>query len=199
MASLYISYALNHCSVEYVEDTFNMTFDGDVVQKVTEAIRVDNTTHKPFKMFWIDVLPNRRMKEFLDDINENGCSRLYFKHKGVDHYWNVRLNVPKTSTPFKPVILPRASAEDNALDQVFNDFILTVPIQKRIQEAIEQDKAAPQAFKAAEQKKLVQVAEEVLDYDEALKRFLEKERIDAAKRFDEFMATHGGQGFLKRS
>jgi len=196
--SLYISYDRNQFSVEYVADTFNMTFDGNVVKKVTEAIRVDNTTHKPFKMFWIEVLPNRRMKEFLDDINENGCSRLYFKHKGVDHYWNVRLNVPKTSTPFKPVIIPRASAYE-ALDQVFNDFILTAPIQKRLrlQKAIEQDNVAPQAFKTSEQK-LVQVAEEV-DYDEALKRFLEKERIDATKRFDELWRRTSGQGFLKRS
>ena len=193
--SLYISYDRNQFSVEYVADTFNMTFDGNVVKKVTEAIRVDNTTHKPFKMFWIEVLPNRRMKEFLDDINENGCSRLYFKHKGVDHYWNVRLNVPKTSTPFKPVIIPRASAYE-ALDQVFNDFILTAPIQKRLrlQKAIEQGGAT--GIQTSEQK-LVQVAEEV-DYDEALKRFLEKERIDATKRFDELWRT-SGQGFLKRS
>ena len=184
MVSLFISYALNQCSIATITETFDMTFDGDVVEKVSEVTKVDNATHKPFKMFWIEVSPNRRMNEFLADIKAHGSSRLYFKEKGVDRFWNVRINVSKEKT-FKPVILPKAT-DDKALDQVFNDFILTAPIQKRIQAATEQD-----AFNASEKKKLIQAAEDVLEPEIALKRFLEQERIVSAKRLDEFMASQG--------
>jgi hypothetical protein len=183
MVSLFISYALNQCSIASVTETFDMTFDGDVVEKVSEATRVDNATHKPFKMFWVEVCPNRRMNEFLADIKSHGSSRLYFKEKGIERFWNVRINETKDKT-FKPFIVPKVS--DEALVQVFNDFILTAPIQKRIQEATEQD-----AFNAAEKKKLVQAAEDVLEHGGALKRFLEQERIASAKRLDDFMASQG--------
>jgi hypothetical protein len=183
MVSLFISYALNQCSIASVTETFDMTFDGDVVEKVSEVTKVDNATHKPFKMFWIEVSPNRRMNEFLADIKAHGSSRLYFKEKGVDRFWNVRINETKDKT-FKPFIVSKTADEE--LVKVFNDFILTAPIQKRIQEVTEQD-----AFNAAEMKKLVQAAEDVLEPEIALKRFLDKERAESAKRLDAFMASQG--------
>ena len=76
MVSLFISYALNQCSIGDVTETFDMTFDGEVVVNVSEAVRVDKSNHKPYKMFWIEVKPNRRMDEFLADIKSSGSARL---------------------------------------------------------------------------------------------------------------------------
>ena len=114
------SYALNF-SAEYVEYTFNMTFDGVVVKKVTDTMY----------MFCIEIEPNRRMKEFLEEIKEYGCSRLYFKVEESDHYWDVQRDVQRDQST------------------------------------------------------------------QVLKRETKQLNIEE-KRFDDFMASHGGQGFLKR-
>jgi hypothetical protein len=189
MDSLFISYALGHYTAEYVTDTFNMTFDGDVVAKISETTRVDTKTHKPFKMFWIEINPNRRMVSFLDEIKTNGWARLYFTEKGTSHYWQVQINNKPVVS--KPRILPRIPNE--TLDQTVQAFINTEAMQKRIAGVIAQDEAI--AFKEAEQTKLVQTAEQVLEPEIALKRFLEQEKIDSAKRLDVFMASQGETAF----
>jgi len=188
MESLFISYALGHCTAEDITENFNMTFDDDVVVKISEKTQVDTTTHKPFKMFWVEVNPNRRMASFLDEIKTNGYARLYFKEKGASRFWQVQINKKPVS---KPRILPRAPKE--TLEQTVLAFINTEAMQERIAGVIAQDEVI--AFKEAEQKKLVQTAEDVLEPEIALNRFLAQEKIDSALRLDVFMASQGETAF----
>lgn len=190
MVSLFISYALGQCTAEEITENFNMTFDDDVITKVSEKTQVDKTTHKPFKMFWIEVIPNRRMVSFLDEIKTNGSARLYFTEKGTSRFWQVQINHKPVVS--KPRILPRILPKET-LDQTVQAFINTEAMQKRIAEVIAQDEVI--AFKEAEQKKLVQTAEDVLEPEIALNRFLAQEKIDSAKRLDVFMASQGETAF----
>jgi len=194
MVSLYISYALNQCSIADVTETFDMTFDGEVVVDVSEAVRVDKSTHRPFKMFWIEVQPNRRMDEFLADIKSSGSARLYFKEKGISRFWNVRFNQAN-----KPFIMPKTDTfvlgkKPDVFEQSIQD-LLTGPLKERLADLTKQDEDYVSAFKIEQQKKLVKSAEEVFEPDIALKRFLAQEKIEADKRLDAFMASQGETEF----
>ena len=204
MVSLFISYALNQCSIGDVTETFDMTFDGEVVVNVSEAVRVDKSNHKPYKMFWIEVKPNRRMDEFLADIKSSGSARLYFKEKGVSRFWNVRFNQAKPS--IQPFIMPKqgeviGKIETFVLGKKPDDFeqsiqdALTGPLKERLADLTKQDEDYISAFKIDQQKKLVKSAEEVFEPDVALKRFLAQEKMEADKRLDAFMASQGETEF----
>ena len=203
MNSLFINYALGSCKINDVSDTFNWTFDDDVVVKISEATRVDKSTHKPFKMFWIEVNPNRRLVSFLEEIKSNGRARLYFRENGVRRFWNVCFDKAETRVPR---ILPKETLEES-----IQDLMLTEPIKARLAVLVKADEEAISLFKESQQKLLEQTAENVLgkidsgeivlkrfpqdDAETALKQFLQEEKIAAEKRLDAFMASQGESEF----
>lgn len=111
MAELFISYAMHHCTISDVTDTFNSVFEEDVVVKVSDATRKDKTTGRPFKMFWITLTLNDRVNRFIKEINDFGEACIIYETDKYNNqrYWKVRINVrPSTPSPdFKPRIMPR--------------------------------------------------------------------------------------------
>ena len=109
--SFYIPYALPHVSASAVHDTFQSIFDGDV--SVNELTRKDRVSGKDFKLFWIHISGgNKHLVFFTNEILSNGKARItYERTKGIDRYWQVRINLKKTIEqpiePFIPRILPR--------------------------------------------------------------------------------------------
>jgi len=117
MAELFISYAMKQCTTESVTYAFNSVFDEDVVVKVAEAIRKDNTTGRQFKMFWITVKLNQRVNLFIKEITDVGhASIIYGMDNKIERYWKVRINSPPPAPlpDFKPKILPKEPAKEPA-------------------------------------------------------------------------------------
>jgi hypothetical protein len=109
---LFISYALNHVTTATVKDVFDTVFDDEVLQ-IEELTKQDRVTGKPFKLFWVTMIPARhsRVWRFVDEIEKFGSARIIYETKrGTDYYWQVRLNKDKVQAPVvktTPRILPR--------------------------------------------------------------------------------------------
>jgi hypothetical protein len=107
---LFISYALGYVTTAMVKDVFDTVFDNEVSQ-IEELERKDRNTGKPFKLFWVTMIPARhsRVWRFVDEIEKFGSARINYETKrGTDYYWNIRINkdkVPVVKTT--PRILPR--------------------------------------------------------------------------------------------
>ena len=110
MAELFISYAMYHCTTESVTSALNSVFDEDVVVKVAEAIRKDNTTGRQFKMFWITIKLNQRVNLFIKEIKDVGhASIIYGMDNKIERFWKIRINTPPPAplSDFKPKLLPK--------------------------------------------------------------------------------------------
>lgn len=112
---LFISYALNHVTTATVKDVFDTVFDDEVLQ-IEELTKDDRVSGKPFKLFWVTMIPARhsRVWRFVDEIEKFGSARIIYETKrGTDYYWQVRLNKDKVQAPVKttPRILPREVKE----------------------------------------------------------------------------------------
>lgn len=110
MTELFISYAMNHCTTESVTSALNSVFDEDVVVKVAEAIRKDNTTGRQFKMFWITIKLNQRVNLFIKEIKDVGhASIIYGMDNKIERFWKIRINSPPPAplSDFKPKLLPK--------------------------------------------------------------------------------------------
>lgn len=118
---LFISYALNHVTTATVKDVFDTVFDDEVLQ-IEELTKDDRVSGKPFKLFWVTMIPARhsRVWRFVDEIEKFGSARIIYETKrGTDYYWQVRLNKDK-ETPVKttPRILPReVTTSETATDK----------------------------------------------------------------------------------
>lgn len=113
---LFISYALNHVTTATVKDVFDTVFDDEVLQ-IEELTKDDRVSGKPFKLFWVTMIPARhsRVWRFVDEIEKFGSARIIYETKrGTDYYWQVRLNKDKVQAPVvktTPRILPREVKE----------------------------------------------------------------------------------------
>ena len=97
VVTLYISYALPHCTTEMVRAKFDDMFQNIVIE-ITEEIKDDNSrAGKKFKRFWIKCDETlHRFTPTLDYVCETifktGYAQVYYeKTKGVDRYWKVKL------------------------------------------------------------------------------------------------------------
>ena len=120
--TLFISYALPHCTTEMVKDVFDELYE-NTVMKVAEKEMKDRKTGKPFKLFWI-TLDESRPEVFyqLRQAERHGAARItYESTNGKDRWWNVVVNKEKVKEvkedevyvgKFVPYILPAKSAGD---------------------------------------------------------------------------------------
>ena len=110
MTTLFISYALPHCTTEMVREVFDTVFQNGVL-KVAETTKTDSKTGKPFKLFWITLDCGRSchtLDKFLAEIEKHGnASIIYETSRGQDRWWNVRINKEKEVTKTQPRILER--------------------------------------------------------------------------------------------
>ena len=95
--TLFISYALPHCTVEMVKDVFDELCEKTVL-KVAEKEMKDRKTGKPFKLFWITLDESR--PELFYQIRQaehrHGAARItYESTNGKDRWWNVVVNKEK--------------------------------------------------------------------------------------------------------
>ena len=107
---LFISYALGYVTTAMVKDVFDTVFD-DEVSQIEELERKDRNTGKPFKLFWVTMIPDRhsRVWRFVDEIEKFGSARITYETKrGTEYYWNIRINKDKAPVvKTTPRILPR--------------------------------------------------------------------------------------------
>jgi len=106
---LFISYALGHCTTAMVKDVFDTVFDNEVTQ-IEELARKDRDTGKTFKLFWVTLEPARhsRVWHFVHEIEKFKFARLTYETvKGMEYFWQVRLNKDKVPVKSMPRILPR--------------------------------------------------------------------------------------------
>ena len=112
--TLFISYALPHCTTEMVKDIFDELFDNQVT-KIAENTRKDRTTGRDFKLFWITLDSSKpgRLGNFIRDMGEDGKRIAYDETHGKVRYWIVRLNKVKTveKKKFVPRILELEEGE----------------------------------------------------------------------------------------
>ena len=122
LTTLFIGYALPHCTTEMVKDVFDQLFDNQVT-KIAENTREDRVTGKQFKMFWITLEARQgRLAMFVKDLEIHGATRItYESSKGKDRYWKVQIN--KEKTKFVPRILPPETEEGEINEVDFKSLL----------------------------------------------------------------------------
>ena len=87
--SLCIGYALDRCTPEQVSEIFNYIIDDNEVESVTTLDKTNNTTQRPFKIFFINF---KRTSANLDSvvkrIEEDGFIKVEYD---APWFWKVTL------------------------------------------------------------------------------------------------------------
>jgi len=109
--SLCIGYALDRCTSEQVAEIFNYIIDDNQVENVTVLDKTNNTTQRPFKIFFINfkrTSPN--LESVVKRIEEDGFIKVEYD---APWFWKVTLakkkveKVDKDDKPKGPRIMGR--------------------------------------------------------------------------------------------
>jgi hypothetical protein len=87
--SLCIGYALDRCTSEQVAEIFNYIIDDNQVENVTVLDKTNNTTQRPFKIFFINfkrTSPN--LESVVKRIEEDGFIKVEYD---APWFWKVTL------------------------------------------------------------------------------------------------------------